>query len=81
MHKDGLQVKRAMIWCWYREEMLDYILMVRVVRGMEQGFSDQLIVLGKVRLMGIRIKRRKVMKDDIRFRSKKLREHQYRSIC
>ena len=51
---------------------------LRAVRGMGRGLSDHYVVLCKVRLVGVRIKRREVVVRGRRIRSEKLREHQYR---
>ena len=58
--------------------MLRYVQDVRAVRGMGRGLSDHHVVLYKVRLVGAWIKRRKVVVEARRIRSKKLKEYQYR---
>ena len=45
---------------------------------MGRGLADHHVVLCKVRLVGAWIKRREVVVEARRIRSKKLKEHQYR---
>ena len=58
-----------------KRDMLQY---VRMVREMGRSLSDHHVALCKVRFVGTWIKRRKVVVGATRFRSRKLREHQYR---
>ena len=47
------------------------------MRGIGRGLSDHHVVLCKVRLVGARIKRRKMVDGARKIRCEKLREHQY----
>ena len=61
-----------------KKDILHFVQDVRAVRGMGRGISDHHVVLCKVRLARTWIKRRKVVDGDLRIRSERLREHQYR---
>ena len=61
-----------------KRDMLQYVQVVRAVRGMGRGLSDYYVVLCKVRLAGTWIKRREVVVWTRKIRSEKLRKHQYR---
>ena len=71
---DGVEVK-SMIIVLVKKDMLHFVQDVRAVRGMGQGISDHHIVMCKVRLVGMWIKRRKVVGGIRKIRSEKLREH------
>ena len=61
-----------------KKDMLCYVQYMRAVRGMRRGLSDHHVVLCKVMLVGAWIKRREGGVGARRFRSQKLKEHQYR---
>ena len=61
--------------------MVSYVQDVRAVRIMKRSLSDLHFILCKVRLVGAWIKRRELLDGAKRFRSEKLREHQYREGC
>ena len=59
------------------KDMLRYVQHVKAIRGIERGLLDHHVVLCKVRLVATLIKRREVVNEVRRVRSKKLRENQY----
>ena len=76
--QNGVEIKSIIDLEVVKRDMLQYLLDVRVVRGMGRGLSDHHVVLRKVRLVGTWIKRREMVVGARRAKSEKLREHQYR---
>ena len=72
----GVEVMSKVDLVLMKKDMLHYRQDVRAVRGMGRGLSDHPVLLCKVRL-AIWIKRREVVNEVRRIKSKKLREHQY----
>ena len=61
-----------------KRDMLRYVQDVRAVTGIGRGFSDNHVVLCKIRLVGTWIKIREVVVGARKIRSEKLREYEYR---
>ena len=76
--QDRVEVKSMIDLVQGKKDMLHFVQDVRAVRGMGRGISDHHVVLCKVRLVGVRIKKREVVDKARRIRSEKMREHQYR---
>ena len=60
-----------------KKDMLHYVHDVRAVKGMGIGLSDYYSILCKIRLVGMWIRRSKMVNRARKIRSEKLSEHHY----